>query len=49
MLEGDDGIDYEKFAGQSYRVLKENAHAYFFTRFDCYPYHYECLVREVSA
>lgn len=29
MLEGDDGIDYEKFAGQSYRVLKENAHAYF--------------------
>ena len=45
MLEGDDGIDYEKFAGQSYRILKENTHAYFFTRFDCYPYHYECLVR----
>ena len=45
MLEGDDGIDYEKFAGQSYRILKENSHAYFFTRFDCYPYHYQCLVQ----
>ena len=45
VLEGDNGIDYEKFARQSYRVLKENSHAYFFTRFDCYPYHYECLVQ----
>ena len=39
VLEGDGGIDYRKFAEESYRILKENAHAYFFTRFDCYPYH----------
>ena len=43
LLEGDHGIDYEKFAKESYRILKKNAHAYFFTRFDCYSYHYECL------
>lgn len=43
MLTGDSGIDYEHFAYESYRVLKENTHAYFFTCFDCYPYHYECL------
>lgn len=43
MLEGDTGIDYEQFARESYRILKPNSHAYFFTRFDCYPYHYQCL------
>lgn len=43
VLEGDDGIDYERFAMESYRILEENSHAYFFTRFDCYPYHYQCL------
>lgn len=42
-IAGDDGIDYERFARESYRILQENAHAYFFTRFDCYPYHYNCL------
>ena len=42
-LAGDDGIDYGRFAKESYRVLQNNAHAYFFTRFDCYPYHYICL------
>lgn len=40
---GDKGIDYERFAAESYRVLQDNAHAYFFTRFDCYPEHYDCL------
>lgn len=40
---GDDGIDYEQLARESYRILQENTHAYFFTRFDCYPYHYQCL------
>lgn len=45
ILIGDDGIDYEKFASESYRILKDNSHAYFFTRFDCYPYHYQCLKR----
>ncbi len=45
MLAGDNGIDYNRFAHESYRVLKENSHAYFFTRFDCYPYHYLCLQR----
>lgn len=43
ILQGDRGILYERFAKESYRILKENAHAYFFTRFDCYPYHYGCL------
>lgn len=44
VLEGDGGIDYKRFAAESYRILKEDAHAYVFTRFDCYPYHYQCLV-----
>jgi len=43
VLMGDAGIDYEHFATESYRILQNNAHAYFFTRFDCYPYHYACL------
>lgn len=43
MLDGDEGIDYGLFARESYRILKNGSHAYFFTRFDCYPYHYECL------
>lgn len=43
LLEGDSGIPYERFANESYRILEDNAHAYFFTRYDCYPYHYECL------
>lgn len=43
MLEGDTGIDYERLARESYRILRDNSHAYFFTRFDCYPYHYACL------
>lgn len=43
VLAGDNGIDYERFANESYRILKENSHAYFFTRFDCYSFHYECL------
>lgn len=45
MLAGDDGMDYGMFAKESYRILKDNSHAYFFTRFDCYAYHYECLRR----
>ena len=45
LIAGDSGIDYEHFARESFRVLQNNAHAYFFTRFDCYPYHYECLRR----
>lgn len=43
VLAGDEGIDYERFAKESYRTLKDNSHAYFFTRYDCYPYHYHCL------
>ena len=43
VLTGDQGIDYGRFAEESYRILKENAHAYFFTRFDCYPHHFQCL------
>lgn len=43
ILAGDTGIDYMKFARESYRILKPNSHAYFFTRFDCYPHHFHCL------
>ena len=45
LIAGDSGIDYERFAQESYRILRDNAHAYFFTRFDCYPHHYNCLQR----
>ena len=43
LITGDGGIDYERLARESYRILQNDAHAYFFTRFDCYPYHYQCL------
>ena len=43
VLAGDAGIDYGRFAVESHRILQNNAHAYFFTRFDCYPHHYACL------
>lgn len=43
ILDGDQGIDYERFAWESYRILRDNSHAYFFTRFDCYSFHYNCL------
>lgn len=43
LIVGDNGIDYERFARESYRILKEDSHGYFFTRFDCYPYHFACL------
>ena len=43
MLPGDEGIDYPAFARESYRILRMNSHAYFFTRFDCYPHHFQCL------
>lgn len=43
-LQGDEGIDYDWLAGECYRVLKDNAHAYFFTRFDKYPLHYYSLI-----
>ena len=43
VLDGDGGMDYGLLARESYRILRDNSHAYFFTRFDCYPYHYECL------
>ena len=45
ILAGDHGIDYARFAEESCRILRENAHAYFFTRFDCYPDHFRCLQR----
>lgn len=28
-LDGDCGIDYERFAWESYRILRDNSHAYF--------------------
>lgn len=42
-IEGDEGIDYQFFTDECYRILKDNSHAYFFTRFDTYPLHYQCL------
>ena len=48
VLTGDEGMDYGRFAKESCRILKENSHAYFFTRFDCYPYHYHSLFSPIS-
>ena len=45
VLTGDTGIDYPAFARKCFRILKNNSHAYFFTRFDKYPYHYQCLIQ----
>ena len=42
-IKGDEGINYDEFAKECYRVLKNNSHAYFFTRFDEYPEHYIAL------
>ena len=42
-ITNDDVIDYYTFGKECYRVLKDNSHAYFFTRFDTYPYHYQQL------
>lgn len=39
----DDQVDYYTIGLACYRVLKENTHAYFFTRFDVYPEHYRQL------
>lgn len=44
-LAGDTGIDYLRFSQESYRILQNNSHAYFFTRYDKYPFHYDCLVK----
>lgn len=38
-IANDDTIDYLTFGKECYRVLKDNSHAYFFTRFDVYPEH----------
>ena len=38
-----DRFDYGRMARECYRILKPNTHAYFFTRFDRYPQHYEAL------
>lgn len=40
VLNGDCGIDYQLFAQECYRVLRNNRHAYLFTRFDRYPSHF---------
>lgn len=44
-LDGDAGIAYMEFSRECHRVLRNNSHAYFFTRFDQYPYHYQCLTQ----
>lgn len=43
-LVGDDDFDYRLFAQECFRVLAPDSHAYFFTRFDQYPHHYDFLV-----
>ena len=43
-IQGDDCIDYEEFGKECYRLLKNNSHAYFFTRFDVYPIHFQQLL-----
>lgn len=42
-IANDDVVDYLTFGKECFRVLKDNSHAYFFTRFDTYPQHYQQL------
>lgn len=35
---------FQEFSNESYRILKNNTAFYCFTRFDVYPYMYQCLV-----
>ena len=42
-ITGDKALDFLVVAKECYRILKENRHAYFFTRFDSYPLHYQYL------
>ena len=42
-IAGDKALDFFSVAKECYRILKENRHAYFFTRFDSYPLHYQYL------
>lgn len=42
-IKNDDKIDYRSFGEICFKKLKDNAHAYFFTRFDVYPEHYRQL------
>ena len=42
-IAGDESLDFFTVAKECYRILKENRHAYFFTRFDSYPLHYKYL------
>lgn len=42
---GDTNVDYLTFGKECYRVLKNNSHAYFFTRYDVYPEHYDQLIK----
>lgn len=43
LIQGDQGLNYPELAKECYRILKPDRHAYFFTRFDTYPWHYQCL------
>lgn len=42
-ISNDDKIDYRTFGEICFNKLKNNSHAYFFTRFDVYPEHYKQL------
>lgn len=43
-IKNDDTVDYYTFGKECYRILKNNSHAYFFTRFDVYPEHHRQLI-----
>lgn len=42
-IHNDNIVDYGTFGQLVYKLLKNNSHAYFFTRFDVYPEHYQQL------
>lgn len=42
-IHGDQDINYPEIAKECFRILKPDRHAYFFTRFDTYPWHYQRL------
>lgn len=42
-IQGDQHLNYPELAKECFRILKPDRHAYFFTRFDTYPWHYQYL------
>lgn len=46
-IKNDDNLEewFQDFSNESYRILKDNSAFYCFTRYDVYPYMYNCLIK----